>query len=292
VFIATLEAFSFCLVFRFCGRFKAEGVNGEGGSAMRHFIDRSVLFLIGIICTAGMVFSTLAQAETLKESSLFFRIYVAFRVDEKAVQAWLPEPWKAVSIPKGPFKGANLQVLLDDRFIMQDGEGKPYVGEGEPFCLAALVSFGKNEKTGEFGVFVIRVYWPYDDPGTYKNGLKATVSRKATIKASVSGTGSELWKIQDNAGGMMEFQMDYQQGLPTRTKTEIKGLSNVDPNILVIYRDDYVADLVKSIPAGIDRVKNFKFRVTMSELRKMFNGSEQLVGISVNPSRVRLRYSP
>jgi len=50
--------------------------------------------------------------------------------------------------------------------------------------------------------------------------------------------------------------------------------------------------VVKSIPAGIDRVKNYKFRVTISELRKMFDGSEQLVGILVNPSRVRLRYRP
>jgi len=259
---------------------------------MRHFMNRSVLFLIGIICIASVAFTPLAQAETLEESSLFFRIYVAFSVDEKAVQAWLPDPWKVVSVPKGPFKGANLQVILDDRLIMQDGEGKPYVGEGEPFCLAALVSLGKNEKTGEIGVFVIRVYWPYDDPGSYKNALKATVSREATIKASVSGTGSEVWKVQDNAGGMIEFQMDYQRGIPTRTKTEIKGLSNVDPNVLVIYRDDYVGDVVKSIPDGIDRVKNYTFRVTMSELRKMLNGSEQLVGIAVNPSRVRLRYSP
>jgi hypothetical protein len=259
---------------------------------MRQFINRSALFLIGIICVGSVAFTTLAQAETLVESSLFYRIYVAFSVDEKVVQAWLPDPWKAVSVPKGPFKGANLQVLLDDRLIMQDGEGKPYVGEGEPFCLAALVSLGKNEKTGEVGVFIIRIYWPYDDPGSYKNGVKATVSREATIKSSVSGTGSELWKVQDNAGGMIEFQMDYQRGLPTRTKTEIKGLSNVDPNVLVIYRDDYVGDVVKSIPDGIERVKNFKFRVTMSELRKMFDGSEQLVGISINPSRVRLRYSP
>ena len=34
-------------------------------------------------------------------------------------------------------------------------------------------------------------------------------------------------------------------------------------------------ELVKSIPAGIDRVKNFKFRVTIPELREMFDGSEQ-----------------
>lgn len=66
----------------------------------------------------------LAQAETLLESSLFYRIYVAFSVDQKAAQAWLPAPWKVVSVPKGPFNGANLYVVFDDKFIMQDGENK------------------------------------------------------------------------------------------------------------------------------------------------------------------------
>ncbi len=32
--------------------------------------------------------------------------------------------------------------------------------------------------------------------------------------------------------------------------------------------------------------------VTMTELRKMFDGSEKLVGILVNPSRVRQKFLP
>ena len=259
---------------------------------MRHFMNRSVLLLIGIICIGSIAFTTLAQAETLSTSSLFLRNTVAFSVDQKAAQAWLPAPWKAVSTPKGPFKGANLYVMFDDRFIMQDAEGKPYQGGGEPFCLVALVSPGKNEKTGEIGFFVNRVYWPYDDHGVYKNAVKTTVSREATIKTSISGTGSEVWKVQDSAGGIMEFRMDYQRGIPSRTKRKIEARSSVDPNIRVLYRDDYAGEVVKSIPAGIDRAKNFKFRVTMSELRKMFDGSEQLVGIAVNPSRVREKFLP
>jgi hypothetical protein len=237
-----------------------------------------------------VAFTTLAQAETLEESSLFFRIYVAFSVDQKAAQAWLPAPWKAVSVPKGPLKGANLYVILDDKFIRHDGEGKQFMGG--TYLNVGIIGFGKNEQTGEFAAFVNRVYWPYDDPGCYKNHVKATVSREATIKASVSGTGSEVWKVQDSAGGIMEFRMDYQRAVPKRKMHEFKVRSAVDPNVLFRYKDDTASDVVKSIPAGIDRVKNYKFRVTMSELRKMFDGSEQLVGILVNPSRVRLRYRP
>ncbi len=257
---------------------------------MRHLMNRLVLFLIGMICVASVAFTTLAQAETLEESSLFFRIYVAFSVDQKAAQAWLPAPWKAVSLPKGPFKGANIYVLFDDKFIRHDGDGKQFMGGA--YLNMAIIGFGKNEQTGEFAAFVNRVYWPYDDPGCYRNHVKATVSREATIKASASGTGSEVWKVQDSAGGIMEFRMDYQRAVPERKMHEFKVRSAVDPNILFSYKDDTASDVVKSIPTGIDRVNNYKFNVTMTELREMFDGSEKLVGILINPTRVRLRYRP
>ena len=258
---------------------------------MRHFMNRSVLFLIGIICVSSVVFTTLAQAETLVEDSIFFRIYVAFSVDQNAAQAWLPAPWKAVSLPKGPFKGANLYVLFDDKFIVLDGNGKP--DKGGTYCLAALIGFGKNQQTGEFAAFVTRIYWPYNDPHGFKNAVKTRVFRGATLQgADLGGRVSEVWTVRDSAGGTMEFQMDYQRAVPKRTKREFKVRSSVDPDILFNYRDDYAYEVVKSIPAGIDRVKNYKFRVTMSELSEMFDGSEQLVGISVNPSRMRQRFRP
>ncbi len=259
---------------------------------MRHFMNRSVLFLIGIICVGSVALTTLAQAETLVESSLFFRIYVTLRVDQKAVQAWLPDPWKAVSVPKGPFKGANLYVLFDDRFINQDGEGKPYMGG--TYRVAILVAFAKHQQTGKVAIFVIRTYRPTDHPGAYKNGVKTTVRREATLQGTniEPGAGSEVWKVQDSAGGILEFRMEYQRAVPKRMNKELKIHSNVEPDFFRIYRDDRTGDVVKSIPAGIDRVKNYKFRVTMSELSKMFDGSEQLVGISVNPCFVRQVFLP
>jgi hypothetical protein len=232
------------------------------------------------------------QAETLHESAISYRIYVTYSVDQEAVQAWLPTPWKAVAVPKGPFKGANLYILFTDKLITQDSEGKP--DKGGTYCNAVLAAFGKNQQTGEVGIFIIRVYWPYDDPSVYKVAVKATVNREATIQDATaeSGSGSEMWKVQDSAGGIMEFQMDYKRSGPKRKKVEMRARSSVEPNFFRIYRDDYADDLVKSIPLGIDRVQNYRFRTTISELRKMFNGSEKLVGISVNPCRVRQAFLP
>ena len=258
---------------------------------------KSKMTILGCICVFligafVLLPATQAKAETLIESSLFFRISVAFSVDQTAAQAWLPAPWKVSSIPKGPFKGANLLVILDDKFIMQDGEGKLY--NGGTLCVAVLVSFGKNSQTGEFSVFVTRIYWPLDDPSCYKNAVKATVSREATIKGGTlkSGAGSEIWKVQDSAGEILELRMDYQRVVPKRIKREFKARSSVEPDILFIYRDDYAGDVLKSIPAGINRIKYYRFRSTIPELRKMFDGSEQLVGISVNHSHVRQRFRP
>ena len=180
---------------------------------MRHFMNRSILLLIGIICIASVAFCSLTQAETLLQSSLFSRIYLAFSVDEKAAQVWLPTPWKIISVPKGPFKGANVMVFFDDNFIIQDGEGKQFLGGS--FCFVALASFAKHEQTGEFATFVNRIYWPYDDPSTYKNAVKATVFRGATLQgANLGGQASEVWKVQDSAGGTLEFLMDYQRAVP------------------------------------------------------------------------------
>jgi hypothetical protein len=255
-------------------------------------MNRSDLLLIGIICVGSLVFPTLAQAETLVESSIFFRIYVNLRVDQKTLQAWLPDPWRAVSVPGGPLKGSNLWVVFDDRFLSQDGEGKPvYGGTNRPVIL---VAFAKHPQTGKVAVFVLRVYRFTDDPGAYKNGVKATVSREAKLQGTnmEPGAGSEVWKVQDSAGGRLEFRMDYQRAVPKRMNRELRVHSNVEPDFFRIYRDDRTSDVVKSIPAGIDRVKNYKFKVTMTELSKMFDGSEQLVGISVNPCFVRQVFLP
>jgi hypothetical protein len=214
---------------------------------------------------------------------MVYRIYVAYSVNQKAVQAWLPAPWKAVSLPKGPFKGTNLFIVFNDKLIGQDAEGKP--DRGGIYCYTVLVAFGKNPQTKEFIPFVIRGYWSHDDPGAYKNTVKATVSREATIKGATpkSGSGSEIWKVQDSAGGILELRMDYQRAVPKLAKREFKVRSSVEPDFFRIYREDYAVSLVKSIPAGINRMKYYRFRSTSPELRKMFNGSEQLVGISVNP---------
>jgi hypothetical protein len=49
---------------------------------------------------------------------------------------------------------------------------------------------------------------------------------------------------------------------------------------------------VKSLPAGIDRVKNYRFRSTVGELQKLFDGSEQVIAVTAIPSYTRQTLLP
>jgi hypothetical protein len=55
---------------------------------------------------------------------------------------------------------------------------------------------------------------------------------------------------------------------------------------------DTATDIVKSISAGIDRVQNYQLRVAVPELKKLFDGTEQLVAIGVIPLYVRQIFLP
>jgi hypothetical protein len=232
------------------------------------------------------------RAEKLVESSIFFRIAAAFSVDQKAVQEWLPTPWKAVSMAKGPFKGTNVIIILDDKFIQHDGDGKLF--KDGAYCGVGFLAFGKNQETDEFSIFVTRYFWPFADKGGLQVAMQATVTREATIKGatSTSDASTEIWKVQDNAGGTLEFKMTYQRGIPKKIKREAKARSNVDTDIMKIYRDERVVDLVMSKTSGVNSLESYELKTTIPELTKMFNGSEQLVGLAVMPARIREVYYP
>lgn len=258
------------------------------GRKMKYY----VIFVWGIICFGTFAFTTPARSETLVQNSLFQRIYVTFQVKQEAVQELLPSPWKAISVPRGPSEGSNLWVMFTEIIIAHDGKGEPI--HGGSFCEVSLAVFGKNQETEEVSPFVTRIYWPYSDPSDYRNAVKAEISRETSrkISASVPGSANERWKVQNSAGGELEFEMRYQQTVPDREKVEFKVRSNIKPDFIRLYRDDYSEEIVKSIPAGINRIEKFKFRTTIPDMKKMFDGSEQFIGATVHNARIREAFYP
>lgn len=254
----------------------------------------SVGFLLVILSAGSLPSTPPASAETLVESHVDSRVALALRVRQEELQGWLPAPWNVNPIAAGPSKEANLLIFFIDKLLTQDAEGKPIAGGIER--SAALLIPAKHQQTGETAPFVIRIFTasPSAVPGPYKNSVHAAVRREHTEKGTSleAGIGSDSWDVRDAGGGIIELLIQYQRAVHSRAKAEAKVRSAVEPSFFRIYRFDQGGDVVKSIPAGINRVQSYQLRVTVPELRKLFDGTEQLVSITLLPWYVRQVFLP
>lgn len=250
---------------------------------------RQLSFIFIVALVLGLA-PTLAPAETPVESNVDNRLVLAFQVQEAELQTWLPAPWQVSPVPAGPSKGANLLVVFIQKLLSQAPDGKPSASGGTDRTVALVVP-AKHAQTGEASVFATRVYATYhgDLPGPYKNSVKASVRRELVLKGGdlEPGAASDTWKMKDASGGAIVVRLTYHRSLPTRAKTESKIRSSVEPTFYRIYRADQGAEVVKSVPAGVDRLQSYEFRSTVSELAKLLDGSAQLVSITAIPWYVR-----
>jgi hypothetical protein len=122
----------------------------------------------------------------------------------------------------------------------------------------------------------------------------ATVTREQRHRGTNQEVGvvDDSWEIRDARGGMIELMVQYQRALPSRGKQELKIYSAVEPNFFRIYRVESAADIVKSVTMDINRVQKYQIRITVPELGKLFDGTEQLVGVIVYPLYLRQVFLP
>jgi hypothetical protein len=246
-------------------------------------------FIAGINIVGYLSLTPPCWAETFVQSTVETRLMVALRVGPAAVQKLVPPPWQVMPIPGGPLKEANLFVVFIDSFLVQDAQGKPDMGginRVVPFAVSA-----KHTQTGEIATVIIGGFIANmnDVPGPYKKYVGATIRREQTYKMAnlESGVGEDFWEVRDTRGGVIELRVQYQRALPLRAKAEQKIYSAAEPSFFRIYRVDTATDIIKSVPTGIDRVKNYQFRIAVPELKNLFDGSEQLVGIAAYPLFLR-----
>ena len=253
-----------------------------------------VFVLFGMIAVGSLCSGQLSSAQTLVQQNVDTRVVLAFRVAHAALQRWLPAPWQVDSIATGPSKDANLTISFIERMLNQDREGKLIAGGTTR--LVALVVPAKHGQTGQAALLDIREFYasPGEVPGPYKTGIPAIIRREASLQGTgrEPGTGSERWEVQESGGGLIDFRVEYQRSVPTRARPEVKLHSAADPAFFRIYRPDVGTDVIRSVPASIDRVRSYQFRVTVSELRPLFDGTEQLVSLAVLPWYVREVFLP
>lgn len=254
----------------------------------------AVFFILGFSLASNLSLTQPVCAETLVQSTADTRLMVAMRVGQAELQKLVPAPWQVIPIPGGPLKEANFFIVFIDSFLVQDAQGKPDQGG-----ITRKVSFAvpaKHTQTGEIANVVTGGFTANIDevPGPYKDFVQATIRREQTHKGvnMEIGVGEDFWEVRDARGVVIELRIHYQQVLPSRAKSEQKNYSAVEPSFFRIYRADTATDIVKSIPAGIDRVQNYQFRVAVPELKKLFDGTEQLVAVAVIPLYVRQIFLP
>lgn len=246
------------------------------------------------LSAGGLLLSHSVRAETLVESSVETRTVLAFRVGQTALQRWVSEPLLITSMPSGPFKDANLFVVFMDKLVKFDAQGNATSGGNDRAVIFAAVA--KPPQAEKPNLYVIRIFTanPRTLPGAYKNSVLASVRWEHALKMVdlEPGTEEQQWDIRDSAGGIIEFRLRCQRGLPTPGKVEQDVYSAVEPDFFRIYRIDQGIDVVKSLSAGIDRVQSYELRVTAAELLELFDGSEQLVSIATLPWYLRQIFLP
>ncbi len=256
---------------------------------------RTALFIIlGVIFLGNVFLTQCVSAESPVQSTVETRLMLLMRVTQEELQKFVPAPWQVIQMPQGPFKGANLMMIFSDWILIQDAQGKPDgKGIGRKIMFTVPV---KHTQSGEISSLIIRALTAdIDDvPGPYKNSLHAAIQREHILKGVdvQAGVGEDFWEVKDDRGGTIELRVRYKGAVPSRAKSETKLYSSVDPGLVHLYRIDAATDVVKSVPMAVDRLKNFQFRIAISEFSNLFDGTEQIVGVSVIPLFVRQVFLP
>lgn len=233
-----------------------------------------------------------ASAETTVGSNIDSRIVLAYKVDDAAAQALLPDGWKLLTLPKGPLAGANLLISFIDRHLELDPDGKPV----DPFAsrAVAVLSYGTNPDVPGVRFFVTRVYETPPVANSYGNGVAAGISRNTASAGPAGGERKheELWIVRPESGGEIRLSLSYQSGRAAWSTSEAMPYSNVTPDFHRIYRYQQLVDLAMSAPMGKPLNGEISLASTVPELSGMFNGTEALVGVLAIPVYVREVFLP
>jgi hypothetical protein len=224
-------------------------------------------------------------------SNVDVRTILAFKVVDAAVQKFLPDGWEPDVATAGPAKDVNLRVTFIDRIVNQDAEGKAL----DPVRIAHLSVPAKKTGTETRGTVLSRVYITSASavPGPYGVSVHASANmeRKVRIDAGGTATVEESWEFRSQDGDSIQLQIQYAGGGPSpSTKAETKLYSAAKPEFYRIYRSEQSTDVVRSTAA--DRVQKILFKAGGPKLSPLFDGSEQLIGVTTNPWYTRQTFLP
>jgi hypothetical protein len=239
----------------------------------------------------GLALYAFAQSEKFVATEADIRTVLHFKVSDGAIKKLLPAGWEVGSPTSGPFTGVNLQVIFLDRLLVRDPEGKPLT----PMRLAVPVIPAKKTGADARGLMVVGglASHPNGVPGAYGNYMKARadVERKVRTDAADVSTVEESWDFRGDEGDQLQLQIQYVRGMPAQSKAEAKVYSALKPDFYRIYRIEQAVDVVSGAGAT-DRVQQISFKAAGARFGPVFDGSEQLIGVTSVPWYIRSTHLP
>jgi hypothetical protein len=244
-------------------------------------------FFVGFLLLAA---GPAIAAEKYVGSNVDVRTVLAFKIPDAAVLKFLPAGWEPDVAASGPAKDINLRVSLIDRLTAQDAEGKAL----SPGRIVTLSIPAKKAGSETRGTMLFRIYSSSASgvPGPYGVSVEASTSmeRKVRIDSKATANVEESWELRSQDGDSMQIEIHYVRGAMTTGKAEQLMYSAAKPDFYRIYRSEQSTDVVRG--GGIDRVGKIMFKATGAKIAPLFDGSEQLTGVTSNPWYTRQTYLP
>jgi hypothetical protein len=219
------------------------------------------------------------------------RTVVTFKAPPAAVQHLLPAGWEIQAAAEGPDKDANLALFLIDFQMGQDPAGKPLTGRP---TLALVIPARKTGSDVVAGMIPGGYTAQAGVPGPYSNFVAGTVTveRQSHTQGDGKAVINETWEIKGDDGGSLQLQIEFVRGFPVRENTATRYYSAAKPEFYRIYRVEQGTDVVRSTATGADRVTRLSFKASGGQLAPLFDGTEQLIGVTSLPLFSRAIYLP
>ena len=241
-----------------------------------------------ILFTLGSLIPSIVHAETPVGSTVESRMLLAFKVNDQAAQTLLPEGWKLLTLPKGPFAGTNLMVSFMDKQLSRGADGKPL----DPYSSrsAAILNYGVKAGVKGARMFVTQVYETPPIVNPYENSVSASISRSTSVDDSKNH--KDTWSVKPETGGEINLSLSYQSGKAGWKAAVATPYSNKKSDFHRIYKYEQVAELLKSKALGKELKGEISFQSSVPELAGMFDKNEQLIGALAIPVYVRDVFLP
>jgi hypothetical protein len=226
-------------------------------------------------------------AQGVTEWSAETRVAMSFKVNDRALQPFLPEGWTVEPSTGAANRGANLNVVVMERQVVLDPQGRPLKTGTSRY--AVLTVSAKHASSGQVSTMAVMGISPEGAGayGVYEMATVSRVQRTASGSGEENGSGREQWEFVSSAGNRLAVTLAYRRGPATRTRGETRLRSAKNPDFTRTYRTEQASDLVRSTVTNVNRLDEWRFEASGPRLGALFDGTETLLSVTVIPSYVR-----